>query len=857
MQPAVAAVLRQTLDSGDVPAAEAELDRLSASDDFVPALFGIYADASLPDSIRNAALLYAKHLLRHLWQAVPPAHRALFPASLASLIEATPPAFESQIRNFSRWVVRRAFVEAAEWPDLPAVAQALIAGGDPRVGLVLALALCGEQRAPLDLIATFAECVVRFADPYLLELAFHAACRLLMSAAPGDPPPAVLVIVEKSFVIREYRNDVAYFRLAVAALKFAVAFVESCGRRLPSLEIPAAYMQVISELFREQTTVKMRCLLCRLLQAILDLPSAWAFVEPDVAGFVMAIVLPLFALTADEVASFCDNPSGFVGDVHKAAEAHEDMRSDGASLLCRLAKDGHEDLVEAARFAAATTFDAFVASPTRTAASADLFSAFLLFAAVACEENLYEPKRLRGFFTVLVPLFECDDALARAAAFMLLAKARRVALPGDFLLLSLRHLIDPCPVVQYYAALSIASLIWRPGDTRALRAALAPVAGDLFRSLFALTEEFQDEEIPDTLCSLLHLFGEDLLPIAADLAEALLAHLLRASRAGLADQVGALLRSLDALVEVVTVPPAARRELAPVLAAQAGAALRELRDTGDFDSLVVLLVRLLQAAPFRVELWGIAPTVLERVGADPDVAKEDLLDLLSLLLVKDADAAARGALVPALVEFALQQMRDAAADNGAWCEFAKLAASLLLRLGAAHPLVASALPELAAMARARIGAAESVGLQLLVNALLLVGADAGGLLEWWIENPLFPDTVAVAVALFDAFAEIPHFQAKVLYHCAALLCGEILMRSPDDGDAFDQEADSETPYIWFDFPQTLARFAALLQVLADARAPAYAEFVAQLQREGEEECLEQLARIGSVAEAYESTKVLD
>jgi hypothetical protein len=68
--------------------------------------------------------------------------------------------------------------------------------------------------------------------------------------------------------------------------------------------------------------------------------SAWSFIESDVPGFVQGVILPLFALTADEVASFSDNPAGFVVGCHTTATNHEDMRSDGAALMYRLAKEG-------------------------------------------------------------------------------------------------------------------------------------------------------------------------------------------------------------------------------------------------------------------------------------------------------------------------------------------------------------------------------------------------------------------------------------------------------------------------------------------------------------------------------------
>jgi hypothetical protein len=188
------------------------------------------------------------------------------------------------VRNFARCIVRRAFFAAPDWPNLPAEVLQLIASGD-RAGFVLALALCGELRATetntaliadfstafLTLFAGFAQC----GDLDLLDLSFHCASRLLLCPAVPffqDLAPAIGPIVERSFSVSASRNDPARLRFASAALKFSVAFVSNCGTHLPNLEIPGAYLRVVFDLFRTEIPIKMRCLLCQLLHAVLSLP---------------------------------------------------------------------------------------------------------------------------------------------------------------------------------------------------------------------------------------------------------------------------------------------------------------------------------------------------------------------------------------------------------------------------------------------------------------------------------------------------------------------------------------------------------------------------------------------------------
>jgi hypothetical protein len=145
---------------------------------------------------------------------------------------------------------------------------------------------------------------------------------------------------------------------------------------------------------------------------------------------------------------------------------------------------------------------------------------------------------------------------------MLLAHSKRVSVPGDLLVLCVRHLLDPSPVARYYVSIGLGELLQRTDDTDGVRAGFGRVAGDLFRAVLTLSEEFQDGEIGSPLLVLLGLFADGILPLAADLSNPLLALLLQASAADRRDQVDAILSGLDVLAEIVSLRAPARGEAA-------------------------------------------------------------------------------------------------------------------------------------------------------------------------------------------------------------------------------------------------------------------------------------------------------
>jgi hypothetical protein len=382
------------------------------------------------------------------------------------------------------------------------------------------------------------------------------------------------------------------------------------------------------------------------------------------------------------------------------------------------------------------------------------------------------------------------------------------------------------------------------------------IIGDLFKSLFELAAEFRHEDISDAILPLIKLFSNELLPQAVELSQALLALFLHSGGDADADRAEAILRAFHKLIEIVARDVEARAVIAPQIFVSAVQILKELADPPVIDQFILPLNDLIAAAVFHPEFWEAAPILAEKF--ELPISVTDSLDIFSHFLVKDHEFAQRGDLPQFLVDFTMTGLRERRAEFIEWSEFAKLMASIILRL-TNHSVVVAAIPELAAMILENFDKEDVLGMVLLMNSLIMtnfpdtmaaLGGRADVYIRFWLDHPVFPETVAAAIATFDAFDAA--LQADVLYSITDMLCGDLLTRSPDDGDEFDQDADSNTSYVWFDFPATLNAFADLLE--AAQPGPAFQQFAARLAAEGAEECAGQLAGIRRVAEAYESSK---
>ena len=890
MQAQLVELLSQTLEGKSVHEAEQKIYALRLSPDFVTTLVSIVASGEVPDAVRRQALICLKLTVSNSWNEIPEASQAYALQSLPAFLQHLP--YRSILASYSRTLIRNAFFGAKIWSNLPETIKELLTGNRESVvaGFLLTLALCGELKSvDKDVDAFTAEFsttilslwmpVFAGDDLELLELAFHCAYRCLIARnvpvfeTPGD---IAFEIVKMSLRVADfYRKDDVYCRYAIQTLKFSAYFVQKCAVKVGNPELLASYMQVVKSMFEKDLPTKVRCLVVKLLAAVLNVEKlvagddvflTWSLIESDIPSFVRLIMGPLFALTRDECETFCTDQVQFVSEIHKIASSFEDLRAEAASIMHKFSD--HEELTETARMIAMEALAAYGNNPNQMTSVA-LFSAFLLFASVSSAENAFDRKRLDVFFQAIAPLFECPDNLARCAAFMILANTKILEAEPAMAVVCVQHLMDPCPAIQYYAAVATSQLLGHTDNQQEVRAGFIDVVPKLFESVLRLTQDFSHDEIAGAVVMLVNIFSNEILPMASDLAQELLRLLADASEDNEIDKAMGILSSFDTLIEVVTLNGKARSMFGAKMFLAGVEALKVIKVSQLFDSLVLPVFNCLHWSEFVPDFWQAAAVIMERVLNDDSVAVSDLLDIISELLVKDSEFAGRQDLAASLGKFTVESLVANIEKPDKWNEFAKVAASLMMRLGGEHPITQCIMEQLPAMIADQIVRQEPLfiektGLVIALNVAMIInfqkfsavlGDKMGMVLEFWLEIPMFPETVVATMQIFPAFAGNRDMQMKILFTVTGMLCGDILTRSKDDGDTFDEEADSSTPYIWFDFGETLNKFCAFLGALESGAPDVFKGFVGQLQEE-DEDVMTYINQLPVVANWYAETKAM-
>ncbi|KAH0787700.1 Importin-beta N-terminal domain containing protein [Histomonas meleagridis] len=682
----------------------------------------------------------------------------------------------------------------------------------------------------------------------LNSLGFSCASRILQSTnIPIDFPsliPLFLPILQKSFSISNVssENPELYLNFSYRALKFSIALVTKYWQQI-DFETVNNYIQLIQGLLRANVPPKYKCLLLQLLSKITELEQSWSIIEPNLPFFLKDMMAPLFALSQEEIQMVESDPAMFISEVHKSGDEFEDVRTAAASIIYSLAKD-HEDVTNVSRLVAAEAFVWYSNLQKDISAQAILFSTFLMFSTVSKFLSDSNPQLLSNFFTSAGVLFQIPDNLPRAAIFMLLSSVSSTFAMSNIpevITICIQHLMDPSPLVRYYSAISASNLLEKFNDAKAIRNAFLPSLQALFQSIFQLSTIFHHRDLAQAITALVKVFSSDVKQIADGLGHELLCLLANSSESE--ETAGDLIDSFEFLIDVIVKSDTAQT-VGSVLFLKSIELLKLLKNSRIFDLFAMSVKRLLENCHFEESFWNAAPIIIERIQTDNDISITDLCEIISLLVYKDNDFGKKQELSSTLTQFIVQQLRNSMNDFDVWNEYAKVISSIMLRLTAQSELVGGIFPDVTQMTCTQIEFSiqnpffECIGLDTIVNVLLIVNAAAvnsicGAKFEWfinyWIENPKFPETAVSAITCFPMFSGNASYQTKILVTLAELLCTDVFNRDPMH-DNFDQVADCETNVIWFDYPQTLNAVYQLF-VGAQTNGSVYQSFVQQIPQE--------------------------
>ena len=885
MQEEIVKLLNQTLSNDDqiIHNAEKILSELSVNQDFLPALLGIILTPNFPEITRLSALIHMRIVIERYWSThIEDRVKEMIRSSIIQLIITWPAHLMQNVRHYMRSVISASF-QNGEWIDLPSIIfQQLSQGSEEScmIGLILADSLCGvikgidkSNQAVYPIINEFGNTFLSvlfdlFSQCQKLEflsLGFHCASRILLSNViikSNDFTNKIGIMIEKSLQIVNVQEGNEYLNFAKNALKFSIQFINKFASIIPDQFI-VGYLQVIQNLLPQNVANILKVLLLRLLYEIFKCPNTWPMFENGLVNFLANLMMPLFALTQDNLEALkSNNPEEFVNDVHKTDNQFEDVRLSASSVIYSLHE--HIELVEAARIVAATTFTNYMTIPNITIENqVVLFASFHMFSSVSKFLKDIDPLIYQKFFEAIAPLYDAQDQpLARSAAFMLLSKSINVPAPESLILKCIDHIADPFPLVSYYASVAAAGLIENAKDIDSVKQHFlnSPIVPILFQSLFNLSKTFRMPDIADAVTSLIKIFNVQLLPIISDVCHGLVQFLAEScDTIEMAQSI--ICDSLEFLVDLIASSQETKKQIAPQLCTEAFNVLSTIEQPEIFDLLASTTIRLFEMATFSPSMWAAAHLLIERIKNDPEVSITDLVTIITLFVFKDTDFAIREDM-PLIVEFCVDQMNQRMNDFDTWNEFAKLASNILLRLTISHPITQNIFQPSIEMSLKQLN--ENLmyhpsisGLVMLINSLLLtniqsvsqiLGSYFNTFIGFWAEKVIFPETVQTFLTCINFFLQDHQLFMSALLNISENIFDDLMMR--DEDDDFDEKAEYESSCLWFDFKGTLLKFYSFLQSFNQINATLYQHYIEQIPTEWQEK----IGMIPSFAERYVSNQ---
>ncbi|OHT11287.1 hypothetical protein TRFO_19403 [Tritrichomonas foetus] len=872
-------LLEQTRSNNSELIAQAEksLTELSTNPEFLPTLITIPSNVQISDVIRLSALIHIRIVVDHFWEtSVDESIKQLIKSSLPEIILNWPLNLIQNVHHYAHSVIRAAFPKG-EWPELPNIIFSLLSHpteNTVRAGLILASSLCGSVKIVNQNDHQLRSLVVEFGVSLLnvlmslfsqcqvfefLSLGFHCASRILLSNA-GFPFENLtnnfLPLVEKSCIISQVVENEDYVNLAIHSLKFAIQFVTKYAKVLP-VNIIGQYVQLINTLIPTNVPPKIKVLLLSLLNELFKCPNTWPLFADNLPNFLAQLMMPLFALSQDNIISLNSDPAEFIADVHKSDNHFEDIRSSASTVIYSLHE--HIEIVNAARIVAVEAFISYSNLPQKDLNSQIvLFAAFQMFSSVSRFMKDIDPLLFTKFFTTIFPLFDSPEELGRAAGFMLLSESTNVTAPPELIMKCIEHIVDPFPLARYYAVISAAGLLENTKEVSLIQKhfAKSPAIPAMFTSLFELSQRFQFSDIANAISGLIKIFNVHLLPIAANVGHGLLQFLAN-SIDSIETAQGIICDSLEFLVDLISQNEEARIHLAPQLCTEAFTVLTNIEQTEIFDLLASTTIRLFEMSPFSPTMWNAANMLIDRIRKDPDVSITDLVAIISLFVYKDTEFAMRENM-PIIVTFCMEQMNERTKEFDSWVEFAKLASHILLRLTNSNPSVINLIKPLTEMASIMIESdqlyySSITGLVMLINSLMMtdlqtvinvLGSKFDQFIEFWTDNAIFPETTQTFMVCMNFLSTNSDLFINTLLKVSASIFDDVMLRTEDD--EFDEAAECETSCIWFDFKDTLLKFHSLLHGLSQSNPTLYQRYTEEMPSEWNQ----QIGMIPVFAERY-------
>jgi len=303
---------------------------------------------------------------------------------------------------------------------------------------------------------------------------------------------------------------------------FAQNFISSFARPILTL-----YLEQV-ELYIQNHDWMSRKVICHTIiffEECIRPKETWSILKPQIPVLLSHFIFPLLCITAEEVCEFENQPEDYVRS--QFAEFFEDICSNpstiSAGFVLALASGRKKTM-----FMSLLTFitDVCAKYPNeRTPRDKDgALRSLAHLATVITETKSIRPNIEEFFSTYIFPEFRSEHAFLRARTCEVVRKFEisgadwsKPQLLNTAYQSVTQCLSDPSLPVRVQAALTLPELCEHPQ----VHEGVAPHIGQIMKGLLALSNEVDLDSLTQATRSLVSKFSDELLPFAADMAQAL------------------------------------------------------------------------------------------------------------------------------------------------------------------------------------------------------------------------------------------------------------------------------------------------------------------------------------------------
>ena len=735
---------------------EQELLACSCSPSFFPSLISIIQSQEYMISLRHSALITFSKYVRNSWGEISDEiKQVIFDFIIIGVNQCS---FEL-LKSFYSLMINIVELDFYndKWKEFLSIINENFSNGYG--GLLFLNAICSvlrkeEKQIPLEFINELFVQTLNWGinvihnsnDLFLISLVYKYNVKFLKLKCLQNKVVSfdISYYIQYALNVLELRNEKYFNELLIQVVKL----LRWCTIYIPN-EMVSGFLNISYKILLDDFETRIKCLVLQFINKAIERENFFDIVIQDYQNLICNLFLQLYQLTDEDKWNATNDVPKFISDNSMLCIDFNDIKS-GISIIFKNIVEKQSMVMEFYFEFAWNQYQKYTSGQIH---AESLFSVFCLFSSIINLSVKKNKDKVLMFFSSILNLFQDENMFAKAGAFLLLSCANKLKIPNELIQICLSHIVDNSSLVQYYAALC-SSIIFSK-SSKQIKTELSVSLEQILNVYLKLSSEYENLEISQSLFHLISFFSDKILPVALNLAIELL-KIIDVSESQNFDSFSSNTLTIQSLSELIMI--IVRNSDFSTLFSLYQYLIHfmetntNLMNTNINGSYLQLIYQIIQSTDFVKEYWDILKFYPEN-----DFILE-YFEIIDLLAFKDTHLSESNEILQTLFNKLLNSIQNISIDN-----FYKLCPAfdgLLMRLGQLPDVFMNFIYQFVAD-QIQSDSADLSQLPLIINILFITNAQktiemfplCDALFRFWLDNPLYPYTIATTLILFDELNE--------------------------------------------------------------------------------------------------------